>query len=266
MHAHAEPVITTEEAQAVFELWARRKQELEALRQLPTSADLAEAMGVTTTEVEALLDEVRRSRVVTPPPVLPHRRRRKGLIIAVAVAGGFVLAMGMGFMMGEESARNRWRPMFPSGYAQAQMQRLPEGLRAEYRGYTLIGEEKGHWDVASLETNLLRSLESVVERMTPRPLNGRSSPPVDEASLIRALRGNEAPNELSNVLAFEPITVSLGEKSMKVFIPIALSSDYQLTSLVEAERARRLQVAANQAARLVAEARAAKPEAAPLPR
>ncbi|GEM_PF-4337006 len=265
MHADAEPVITTEEAQAVFELWARRKQELDALRQLPTSADLAEAMGVTTEEVESLLQEVRRNRVVTPPPVLPRRRRRR-VFLALAVVGGFVVAMGLGFMMGAESSPSRWRPVFPTAYARVQMQRLPAGLKAEYRGYTLIGEDHGHWDAAALEANLLESLGSVVERMSPSPPFGTRGEPIDESEVIRALRGNEAPPSLSNVLAFEPIEVSLGAKSTKVFVPVALTGDYQLRTLVDAERERRLQVAANQAARLVVEARADKPAVAPTPR
>lgn len=259
MHAETEPVITTEEAQAVFELWARRKQELEALRQLPTAADLAEAMGISTAEVQTLLSEVRRTRVVTPPPVLPHRRRRRVLAGVIVIAGVLSLALSIGYLMGIGSAPRQWSPAFTSTYGLPPSQRLPDGLKAEYRGYTLVGEDKGRWDHAASEARILSSLRSVVERMSPRPLYGGTGETVDEAAMIQALRGNVVPESLQRVLAFEPITLSLAGKSTKVFIPIALTSDFPVNSLVEAERDRRLQVAANKAAQLVAEAQAAQP-------
>lgn len=260
------PVITTEEAQAVFELWARRKQEADALRQLPTPDDLAEAMGVTREEVDVLIQEIRQSRVVTPPPVLTPRKGRKAVWLTLGALAAFVFVLGMGYMMGSESARSRWAGGFSPAIARAHMQRLPAGLRAEYRGYTLLGEDQAHWDAAVVEANVLASLQSVVARMSPRPPFGSGRGVADEGELARALRGDEVPPALSDVLAFEPIELTLGAESAKVFVPVALTSDFQVNSMIEAERERRLQVAANRAARLVVEARAKPPTVAPSPR
>jgi len=79
--------VTSQEAEAILELWAKRQRENEELRSQTTVKDLAEVMGAPTTEVLALPGEVRTTPVspVITPAEQAVRRRNRFLMAGAAV-------------------------------------------------------------------------------------------------------------------------------------------------------------------------------------
>ncbi|MBX7134826.1 MAG: hypothetical protein K1X67_19325 [Fimbriimonadaceae bacterium] len=255
MLQHAPPVaISTDEAQAVFELWARRRQEADTHQQMPTTRDLAEAMGISEDEVMRMLREVRSTppviQPVSPPKAKKRRPWRTFVFLGLAAVCGFAA-----FQAGVQNGLRRgpfWAPVPYSVAPDAfsfQRQNLPRGLSAEFRGYTLTGSRTTVSDMVALESNLYSGLHGVVADQTPdtTPMFPSAVPDFDK---VRKALQTDTLDGVENVLAFEPITLKAGQTATKVLIPIALSSDPQLDTLIRQEVDRRIRVAANKGARI----------------
>lgn len=251
MLQHAPPVaISTDEAQAVFELWAKRRQDAETRQQMPTTRDLAEAMGISEDEVMRMLREVRMSPPVvaaTPPQPKPRKKRWKfflGLAVLGAVATGFYSA-------GRSSRTYGTGWMAPSPPMPTALYQLPKGLTADYRGYTLAGQVSVTNDMVQLERDLYGALSRVVQDQTAAPLRLPGPTTLADLDKVRkAMQEDKIGEDLENILAFEPLHLRAGTNVSKVMIPMALSADPQLEEIVRQEVERRLRVAANKGARV----------------
>jgi hypothetical protein len=255
MLQHAPPVaISNEEAEAVLELWASRRQEADAIRQMPTTHDLAEVLGTSEQEVMRMLQEVRVSKASTPIQAaqVPRKKRRwKWILGAVAVCGISFLSYAGGRSAG---ARFVGPSAFAREVAFSAQYNLPKGLSAEFRGYTISGNGPGGLDQGMIESELLDALGSVVAQQTPSPVAGHSMTLHEPEAILRSLRADKPEPGLEDAIAFEPILLRMDGNVSKVMIPIALSPDPQLTSLVQQEVDRRIRVAANKGARMASHA------------
>lgn len=252
MLQHAPPVaISTDEAQAVFELWARRRQDAETRQQMPTTRDLAEAMGISEDEVMRMLREVRMAPPVvaaTPPQPKPRKKRWKfflGLVLLAGTAAAFYAAGARNSRIYATSWMESPPAMATSRYL------LPKGLTADYRGYTLSGQMSVSHDMVQLERDLYGALNRVVQDQTAAPLRLPGPTTLADLDKVRkAMQEDKISDGLENILAFEPLHLRAGTNISKVMIPMALSADPQLEEIVRQEVERRLRVAANKGARI----------------
>ena len=219
---------------------------------MPTTRDLAEAMGISEDEVMRMLREVRMAPPVvaaTPPQARPRKKRWKfflGLAVLAAVATGFYNAGRSSRIYGPG-----WMTPSPPMPVPTAPYQLPKGLTADYRGYTLSGQVSVTNDMVQLERDLYGALSRVVQDQTAAPLRLPGPTTLADLDKVRkAMLEDKVSADLENILAFEPLHLRAGSNVSKVMIPMALSADPQLEEIVRQDVERRLRVAANKGARV----------------
>lgn len=255
--------LSPEEAQAVMQLWAQRRQEADAFAQAPKVADLAEAMNISPAEVEAMLRQVR----MNPPstPVVPKKIKKSTYFAAAIgiVAFWAVVLVGiyqfgynnarreaMFFEMGPGMPATAFAPeVSPVAVMPSTNNNLPTGLSIEFRGYRVDGAETTVAPPEVVEAQAAARITQLVFEQTPAPASNIIPDSDTVRDTVNALQLDRKEG-VAGIFRFEPMTVSGGGKSETVNIPIPLTDRHEVTDIIRSEIDRRIRIAANKAARL----------------
>lgn len=251
--------LTPQEAEAVLELWAKRQAEGE-LRTRLNVQDLAEAMSLPISEVEKMVDAVRRKQFVPPVSTGPLKKAKPVNAFLIAVAAlvwiGLLVGASAWFYRAGQLAQGRSTrviqlpsaplpPMAADTLAAASSNSLanslPEGLSMEFKGYTLQGESP-----QTTEWSIREAFRRVIDQVAA-PASATPNVVYNDVAIINALQENDA-EKVESQIRFEPLTLQAGGRSMTKMVPIAMVNEPNLLRLVEEEQSKRLTILANWAA------------------
>lgn len=261
--AHA--VVTPEEAAAISELWAKRREEAETLGQRYSVAEIAEVMSIPPAEVEVMLRLIRSNPNTESGSKLEKKRRKRRRWLITGAVAFWLATLAIAFSAVYNWGQSRsYAPYYPqrqflydgSGSLLRNAQGvvstgrtldryLPTGFSAEFQGYAVDGEG----DISHLtEANLEYGLTSLIAKMTsdqPGYGGGYYTSP----ELAEALRSGKL-GEFEGRIKFEEIVVKTKGRQLKASIPVDLSNNHEYMTTVDAEVTRRLRILANQVWRL----------------
>jgi hypothetical protein len=249
-----ERTVSPAEAEQVVALWAKRQQEHEGNLSLQ---DLAEALGTTTPEIEALLANVRRASEPVPGVtattiVRPNRRRALRTLVAIlAVCAISMIAFAIVRSSGQRdamavgtgaTAADVAAPPTPvsevsvanSGGEDQQdvSASVPTGYTVSFDGYVAKGRQTltpGDYPDAQLESSLFDE----IKLMTPKSFvlqeisNARS----------KAMEGLEHGKDVEGILSYKEASISYARGASTERIPIALYHGDGVPDLVADEQA-----------------------------
>ena len=260
-------VISSREAEAVLELWAKRQAEGE-LRARLSVQDLAETMNLPLEDVQRMVDSVRasKSQAVLDPPTVKQARPVNKFLIGLAVVVWLAILSGVGFFAYESgftAARRRFSPdMFapmpppvvPStsiagtpapaavlGTTQNVAESIPKGISVSFGGFQISGEasKSAYW--ASPQNAISRIVEDVAQ--APPGVTGTTKPDI---ALINGIQ-QDNPDMLDGLVKFETMTVSSLRDKFELKIPIPLTSDERILRFVLPEQEKRIKILSSQA-------------------
>ncbi len=252
--------LTPQEAEAVLELWAKRQAEGE-LRTRLSVQDLAEAMSLPISEVERMVDAVRRKQFTPPVDAVPLKKAKPVNSFLIAVASfvwiGLLVGASAWFYRAGQRVQRYEVPMAepmvappppilgeafampPSSGNLAKS--LPEGLSLEFKGYTLLGESQ-----QTTEWNIREAFRQVIAQVAA-PAGATPNVVYSDVAIINALQESDS-ERVENQIRFEAMTLKTGGRSMTKMIPVAMVNEPNLLRLVEEEQSNRLTILANWAA------------------
>jgi len=262
-HEKTEVVLTPQEAEAVLELWARRQAEGE-LRSRLNVQDLAEATGLSPTEVEQMVATIRAGRQ-SQTPIQPQKRAKpvNYLLIGVAVVVWLAILawVGLGaYHSGRSSAFDQMPPIMP-GVAVAPppdiviegvpvppaladanaAELLPLKSTVEFQGYKVQGAADAIRQLSESEIlSALTMVTSSLEREEALPIG----PEQNSIAIINALQANDS-SLVAGEIRFEKMVVSRFGQSKELLIPFGTVGNTSILEAVQRERAKRLLILAN---------------------
>ncbi len=262
--AHA--VVTPEEAAAISELWAKRREEAETLGQRYSVAEIAEVMGIPPAEVEIMLRLVRTNPNTESGAKLEQKRRKRRRWLITGAVAFWLATLAIAFLavyhwgqgnrayapyypqrqfLSNESGAILKNAQGPSTTGRTIGNYLPAGFSAEFQGYAVDGEG----DIQHLtESNLEYGLTSLIAKMTSdQPGYGGGYYTTPE--LAEALRSGNL-GEFKDRIKFEEIVVRAKGRQLKASIPVDVTNNHNDIRTIDAEATRRLRILANQAWRL----------------
>jgi hypothetical protein len=263
--------VTAEEAEAIFELWAKRQADTEALRSRLTVQDMAEAMSIPPSDVERMLISVRagRAQPQIQGPATKVRPINSFLISMAAVAWIAILLLAC-FIAYRSGWRNRGYEQPPAPFLNTPLpdvalppQEVPSAIPFVTPETDLVDLGRLfstnltiEFDKASIEgqgvpgqQGPLRTdvLLQVVDAISPAPSVDIPTQ-LTGAQLVKALRNGQA-QPVEDIIQFKELVLRTnnGGAPLKEMIPVALTQNAEIAQLVREEQLRRLKILANTA-------------------
>ncbi|MCC7228937.1 MAG: hypothetical protein IT203_00985 [Fimbriimonadaceae bacterium] len=264
-------IMSPKEAEAVFELWAKRQSEGEILRQRMSVQDMAEAMSIPPSEVEQMLSFVRSANMAPHEPTkIKKARPINSFLITVVAVTWFVILIGSSFLFYYLGHRNGLRanlfarpgpvaemamappnPPYSSAgtavtySAQANLaDQIPDGVSVEFNNYRVTGDNSGGF---LSEDDVMTALNSIIQKVAS-PSSVIATTKLTEVEIVEAIQNRNA-EKLSGLVRFQTITISQGKSTFQQPIPVAQVKDPRIVRLVGEEQTRLLRILANNALR-----------------
>ena len=251
----SEIVMTPQEAEAVLEIWAKRQAEGE-LRTRLNVAELAEAMNLPVADVERMLAQVRNAPVHTPP--MKKARPVNSLLIALAIFIWFGILFSVGYIA-YQRGRADFEPAlatpmpppmeFPvfetvAGAAPSPapvaawdgdyLSEIPSGFRVQFKGFDATGTASEPLGIEQIR----RAFQTILRQIGAPPSSSPQSNLTD-LQLINAIADNDA-KATGGIIKFESFVVNHGNRVFSEVIPVAMTGDSRVTTLVSEEQQKRL--------------------------
>lgn len=267
-----EVIMSPKEAEAVFELWAKRQSEGENLRQRMSVQDMAEAMSIPPNEVEQMLNYVRSAHIAPPEPAkLKKARPVNSFLISIVAVTWFVILIGCCFLFYSIGHKNGLRanlfappvpiaempvtaadlPFASAGtaemdFAPANMtEQIPNGVNVEFNNYRVTGENPSG---LLSEDDVKTALSSIIQKVaSPSSVTEKTN--LTEVEIVKAIQESNV-KKLSGLVRFEVMTITHGNSSFQQTIPVAQVNDPKIVRLVGEEQSKLLRILANNAIRL----------------
>lgn len=259
-HSPVDPLLTDtlsqEETEKVIALWARLQDERVEREGLPTVQELAEGLGAPEDQIRGLLGQVRAGAVSEPGVV---ERRRPRIWLGVSAFVGVILVLGAVNVFSARSAEVPSAPvvvdMVPSSaipdmaiapsapiaedlialptYAP----QLPEGLTLRVDGLPERGEKSGGFSSGELQEVVVSALQNLFNQLPDRAtVHGRP----EAMTGSRVVSAMNAGVEIRDVVTYIKSEAALNGKKKELLLPVAITTDPQLWTIIEDERLARM--------------------------
>ncbi len=250
--------LTQKEAEQVISLWARLQDERVERDGLPTVQELAEGLGAPEDQIRGLLGQVR-AGVDSGSVVVERRRPRIWLGVAATLVGVclFVLLInkvGTDMFLRESVSEPvaaeipatsiREAAIAPTAPVTEELiatpsyaSRLPEGLTLRVDGLPERGEKSGGLSSEELRGDVVSALQNLFNQLPNRAtVHGRP----EAMTGSRVVAAMNAGVEIRDVVTYIKSEAVLGSKKKELLLPVAITMDQQLWTIIEDERLARM--------------------------
>ncbi len=264
--------MTSDEAQAVIDLWAQRQRQFEDEASKPSSAELAEALNIPNEQIWALLHEVRTISGEKVSETVETRNSFKSrlkssfrswkVVLVTAILASIITysVIDMTYGVSEGSRAIRVIPRItgtspapyegPTPYVRASDVALPELVGVEFDSMSLVPDFTFSLD--GVDANQLRMyLEQAITKFVSaqkEPALLKKPTKSVPSSVMRTLANMQG---AKGYFEFKELSIRFRDRTVATRIPICTSNSADVWKVVSEERSRLISSAARKAANLI---------------